>query len=630
MRKQRAISESPEVRHNFKTVGQWIKCCFIAIVTLLILCTALAYLVAAFSAFTSFKFTLTDYGRYVNTIWNCAHGHPFRLLTEYSYLNTHLSFTLALLAPAFLLWDHPFSLWVAQWLLTLVGLFIMWRAAMRHKIPGEITAAFLLFYIANPFTQCVLLSEFHGVNLYLLLLPWLYFCLAFQRKMAWLPLILICGVREEAAFLVLPMLLYFSVRERWKTGYLLAVFSSLYGLFACTLLFRWINGSGLSTLRPDINVGDIVKSINKANLSSRLMPLLRLTAPVIPFLKKGWVPVLLFPAVALLVTIFSPYPAQYTLKYHYPAAPLICVVLGMLQGMSIFWHQQPNHPELSKWFQAIFLITVAVILHVFYGLLPLGRYNTKDYRHPEIHGLSALCAVSHLPKQGLLLCDRKIGGMCANRKDMIIWEQYQRENWEPDLIFTNLKDAARKHADTLRPALIDGNFGVSFFDGTHIIMARSYPPTENTTVLTAIDNAPRTIRFAYTRKKGGKERVTKDCRIVRYWAGKQQRGEILVAYGKFITLAPGDYVAVFRLKAENYGLRDHDKNGILRVVERTTQTTLARAEVEMISSENVTFFEQTLPFHLSRKTRVEPQVIGENSELWLDYVVLQKKSAEEK
>lgn len=148
---------------------QRIKFCFIVIVTLLILCVALAYLATAFFAFTSFKFTLTDYGRYVNTIWNCAHGHPFRLLTEYSYLNTHLSFTLALLAPAFLLWDHPFSLWVAQWLLTLIGLIIMWRAAVRHRIPGEITAAFLFFYIANPFTQCVLLSEFHGVNLYLLL-----------------------------------------------------------------------------------------------------------------------------------------------------------------------------------------------------------------------------------------------------------------------------------------------------------------------------------------------------------------------------------------------------------------------------------------------------------------------------
>ena len=608
-----------------RTIRYWLDTSFNAILILLIICTLLAYLTTAFSAFTSFKFTLTDYGRYVNTIWNCAHGHPFRLLTEYSYLNTHLSFSLFLLAPAFLLWDHPFSLWVGQWLLTIFGLLLLWRAAFRHRIPGVVTLAFLVFYLANPFTQCVLLSEFHGVNLYLFLIPWLYYCLAFQRKMTWLPLLFIWGVREEAAFLVVPMLLYFSIKKHWKLGYIYSLSSGLYGLIACTILFQWINGSHLRKLRPDIDANEIIKSISRTLPAKRLFPFLRLTAPVIPFLKKGWVPICTFPVVALLFTVFSPYPAQYTLKYHYPAAPLILMVVGMLQGIALYWQQQPKHPEWSKWFQATFLITVVALLHFSQGLLPLGHFNTNDYGHPSIRGRSALCAVSNLPKQGLLLSDRRMGGMCANRQDLIIWEQFAAKDRQPEIIFTELKDVARKHTKFLQSALTNGSFGVSFFDGTHIIMKKGYPTSINKAVLAAVDNASRTIFFAYTKKKGGTEIVTENCEIVRYWSGKQHGKKTLIAYGKTITLAPGDYLAVFSLKAEQTNPQENN-NGILRVVERKTQAPLVRAGVQLSPSEDGIFFKQDLSFHLDHTTQVEPQVLGENSRLWLDRVVFQQQS----
>jgi len=618
-------TKSPNAMPQAGTIRHWIGLSVNVALILLIICTLLAYLTAAFSAFTSFKFTLTDYGRYVNTIWNCAHGHPFRLLTEYSYLNTHLSFSLFLLAPAFLIWDHPFSLWVGQWLLTIIGLCIIWKAAFRHRIPGVVTLAFLIFYLANPFTQCVLLSEFHGVNLYLFLIPWLYYCLAFQRKMTWLPLILIWGVREEAAFLVVPILLYFAIKEHWKWGYIYTVFSGLYGLLACTVLFQWINGSSLRKLRPGMDANGIIKSISRTLPSKRFFPFLRLTAPTIPFFKKGWVPICTFPAVALLFTVFSPYPAQYTLKYHYPAAPLILMVVGMLQGIALYWQQQPKHPEWSKWFQAIFLVTVVALLHFFDGLLPLGHFNTGDYQHPSSRGRSALCAISNLPKQGLLLSDRRMGGMCANRQDLIIWEQYGAKDLQPEVIFTELKDVARKHVKILQSALTDGSFGVSFFDGTHIIMRKGYPTSANKSVLTAVDNASRTIFFAYTKKKGGTEIVSENCEIVRYWSGKQQGKKTLIAYGKTITLAPGDYLAVFSLKAELTDPQENN-NGILRVVERKTQAPLVRAGVQLSPSEDGIFLKQDLSFHLDHTTQVEPQVLGENSRLWLDRVVFQQQS----
>lgn len=597
--------------------GQRLRTCFVAALALLLLCITLAYILAAYSAFTSFKFTLTDYGRYVNTVWNSAHGHPYRLLTQYSYLNTHLSFTLFLLAPVFLIWNHPFALWSAQLLMTLAGLGIMWRAAARHGIPGEVTAALLLFYLASPYTQSVLLSEFHGVGLYFLLLPWLYYCLAFRRGMVWLPLLLTWGVREEAAFLVLPMLLYFTLRDRWRTGWLWTAASGLYGLLACTLLFRWINGFSLSSERPGLRPADLLGMLGSMRLR-RFTPALTLVAPALPFLYRGWVPILAFPAVALLFTIFSPYPAQYSLRFHYPAALQVSFVLGLLQGLAVFWQRRPKHPLAARWFQALFLLIVTALFYFLHGFLVLGRYNAAFYRRPNIIGKSALCAVSRIPRQGLLLTDRQHGGMCANRGKMIIWEQYATGKWQPDIIFTSIRDLAGRHANVLQPLLENGTFGVSFSDDDHLVLVRGYSRSKNQAVLDAARNAARTILFAYTRKKGGRELMMPDCRLVRYWDGTGGTAGTLVAYGRAFTLAAGDYLARFRLR-----LRPAGRPGILRITERASQRTLARAEIRLAKDNGKAFFVQTLPLHLAQKTRVEPQVIGQGSPLWLDRVVLE-------
>ncbi len=599
---------------------QRLRTSFLVVLALLTVCVALAYIQAAFSAFTSFKFTLTDYGRYVNTVWNSGHGHPFRLLTQYTYLNTHLSFTLLLLAPVFLIWDHPFALWLAQWLMTLAGMAIMWRAALRHRIPGEVTAALLLFYLASPYTQSVLLSEFHGVGLYLLLLPWLYYCLSFRREMVWLPLLLTWGVREESAFLVLPMLLYFTIRYRWRTGWLWAAASGLYGLLACTVLFRWINGFSLSSERPGLQPGDILNRLMTARMQ-RFTPTLTLVAPALPFLYRGWPPILSFPAVALLFTIFSPYPAQYSLRFHYPAALQATFILGLLQGLAVFWQGRPRHPLAARWLQACFLVLVTALIYFSHGFLAFGRYNSAIYRRPSLIGLSALCAVSHIPDKGLLLTDRRTGGMCANRADMIIWEQYERGGWQPDIIFTSIRDLAGRHADRLQPLLRDGSFGVSFFDGDHLILGRGYPGTANRTVLDAARDAARTILLAYTRRKKGQELMMPDCRLVRFWNGTDQSAAPLIAYGKVITLPAGDYLACFRLRAQPSA-----RPGILLITERASQTTLARTEIRVPRNSGGTFFEQKLSLHLDQKTAVEPQVLGGAGPLWLDRVVLQPVS----
>jgi len=136
---------------------------------------ALGLLWSGFCAFTWRKFGLFDYGVYTNMIWNSGHGQLFRCLLDRTYLATHLSFSLALLGPLFYLWDHPFMLWVAQWLMLISGALILLRGALRAHVPAFLAWAIVLFLFGYHLNQQVLLSEFHGVSAYLLLVPWLYY-----------------------------------------------------------------------------------------------------------------------------------------------------------------------------------------------------------------------------------------------------------------------------------------------------------------------------------------------------------------------------------------------------------------------------------------------------------------------
>jgi uncharacterized membrane protein len=94
--------------------------------------------------FTWGKMALHDYGIYFNMLWNTAHGDWFTYLTDQSYLRTHLSFSLVLLAPLFRLWDDPLLLTVIQWCCLLIGGLLFWRILFLSGVSGFTSAAFLL------------------------------------------------------------------------------------------------------------------------------------------------------------------------------------------------------------------------------------------------------------------------------------------------------------------------------------------------------------------------------------------------------------------------------------------------------------------------------------------------------
>jgi len=271
------------------------------------------------------------------------------------------------------------------------------------------------------------------------------------------------------------------------------------------------------------------------------------------------------------------------------------------------------------WAQVVFLFTLAMGLHAFYGLLPAGRYSRVEYQKPSITGQAAVCMAAHVPKSGILLTDRRLSGLTANRRDLSIWELYQPEqDKHPDLILAETRDVLGRHANPLQNFLMGDSYGVAFFNGESLLLAKGGDPNHNSRVLSSLLLSSRTVRLAYTRKKGGREALAGDCRVVRYWPGKKGPGPILVAYGRALELPAGRYRVRFRLRSQ---CRDTGSCGSLRIVERRTQTVLAAAPVR--HSEGYQW--QEFDLDLDKKTRVEPQVLGQNGALWLDQVKIVNK-----
>ena len=125
---------------------------------------AASLLHSSFAAFTWKKYGLFDYGVYTNWIWNSGQGDFFRVLVDRSYLKTHLSFSLVPVGLLFRLWDHPFLLALFQWFLLIAGAGMLGAALRRRGASAMLTAAFLFFYIAYPFSSpgSISFSDFTG------------------------------------------------------------------------------------------------------------------------------------------------------------------------------------------------------------------------------------------------------------------------------------------------------------------------------------------------------------------------------------------------------------------------------------------------------------------------------------
>lgn len=454
------------------------------------LCTllfAIFILHACFAAFTWGKFVLSDFGKYTNMIWNCGHGRFYYYLVDHSYFGTHLSFTLALIGPLFWIWDHPFLLSIAQWLQLLGGTLILWRTAYLKNVGSEFISALLFFYVANSFTQSVMLSEYHGVSLYFLLLPWLYHTLSGSKKMAWIPFILLLGVREESGILITPLILYFALKNRWRCGFLMAVIAPFYSILAIKVLFPVLSGITYNERRGiSSSLHDYTHLLSLPQFLLRGKPLVWYSLIASFFLRRrGWIPILVFPFVAIFATVTSGYPWIFLQQGHYPANHLVLFTLGILEARTLFLKKEAKARVFEGLICALFLAGMTWIWHWQTGYLYLGKNSNRIYSTIHPRGFEILEAVQHIPKEGLLLCDQELAGFCANRRDIMTWEYLGEKAYQPDLVFTRQK-YLKNHLEFYKPKIQDGSFGVSYCEHGYVIFQKGYTTLRNEEVFKGV------------------------------------------------------------------------------------------------------------------------------------------------
>lgn len=458
------------------------------------LALALFMLYARFCAFTNFKDgTSGDYARYTNMLWNTLHGRPFQCFMDASYLATHLSFSLVLLSPCFLAFDHPFLLAFLQWALMVAGAWMVWRLSMRLQAPGHLVFALLFFWLTHPFVQSVVLCEFHGVSTYFVTVPLLYYCLLFRRQWVWAPLVVILGLREDAGLVVVPLLLYFAVRERWRAGYVYAAVALAYVLLACLVLYPAVNGVSLLARRvaeiPMAGEDDLPDA--EPLWLKRGISLLTIVMVVLPFLRYGWKPLLILPSVAILVTLGSRYHSQVVLRIHYPAILVSLLMVALLQS----WRTSRAAGRRRWWaLCSVYLVLWTSWSYYADGMTWGSRKAAESarfrvYQRISPKGLHALrVARNHVPRTGVLYTERRLAGFVANRKWISVKRNILDDPTHKDLwAFCS----RAKIPESCRQGLVSNMWGVVYLDEAYAVLGRGADPAGNAEALARLHSGRR-------------------------------------------------------------------------------------------------------------------------------------------
>lgn len=594
------------------------KTLFVSVLVLLSVVTAMDLLYSAFCFCMHGKFKLLDFGVYTNMIWNSGHGALFRYVLERNYLYTHLSYSLALLGPLFLVWDHPLLLMVVQWMAICGGAVILYMAARRHSIPAEMALALMFFFMGYRLTQSAAMCEFHGVAMLMLFVPWLYYCCSFSKRWAWLPLVLILGVREDAFLCVLPVLLYFAVKDRWKAGYVLFAATLLYGLLAIFVIYPHVNGISIFERRARFMrpVGDF--GFTEADVRSRFFGLAITLLPVLVVFGRRSFPAFIMPSVAYLVTIFSAYHVQQAIGSHYSPPVMSTLAIGLVESLHIRRKLKVNDRYLLR---AAALVVLTILVHLHSGFLFGGGKNSEVFNTVPSEGIWSLRAAKYIPKDGVLLTHPQMASYCANRKDLLCWNKwYDPGRQHFDLVFLKMTMIPYEEKGVFAEMLRDGRLGVAYYDGMFVVLERGGDTTLNEKVLQEMRMWP--VIFAETPRHAGKNVILGDGRMVRYWEGEGHRAPVTLSYGSSRKLKAGSYQAVFRYYTASPRRTAMGNSGKFSVHRLNDQAaSLAEAGIMNLVSGGSVFLKQAIPFKIDREMGVEVRVTGGDAELWLDKVV---------
>lgn len=571
-----------------------------------------------YNAFFSGKFYYNDYGRYTQMIRNCAFGRPFQYSPSESYLFIHLSFTLGLLGPLFRLWDHAFLLSLLQWLMLAGGGAILVADMRRLRLRGVLAAAILCFWTLYPFTQGVMLDEFHTVGLYFLLVPWLHHCIRFRRAWVWLPFALILGVREDAALFLLAPLLYYAWRERWRAGYAYAAIGLAYCLLAVFVLYPAINGASLFAWRANY----IGASRNPAPLTARLLALALVAAPLaagLPWRRYALSAALMLIS-GLLPAMLSSHPNQQVLRTIYAGPVMVWLPLVLIDAWRRESAATPLTPRYRPLLHAALLAAVTVSAHLWSGFVWLGRHHREPgYRTPSPFVRAAAAIGESLPRHLALLTNKKLVAVNSARAAVYDWEHFEpRLGHRYDAVLTGYDELTTRLDGALWRDLQAGRLEVLYADDLFVLLARQHraDAVAVSNLLARLACPPSVV--LETAGEAGTTRLT-EAGLARHWRGHRQGKAKVLSHGATRRLAAGRHRVTldYHAHAPAGAHLGAAPGGHFTLHPAGGDTILARAPLTHLSPSVNGVSSATLELLLEEALEVEFRIVGAAAELWL-------------
>lgn len=393
-----------------------------------------------------------DFGLYEQGVWLLSRFEsPFVTLMGRNLFGDHSSFILLFLVP-FYWFDPPTSfLLVVQSVVIALGAVPLFWYAKRRLRSGAAASVIALGYLIHPAVVWTNLENFHPDSFLGPLVALVLVAAAEKRwRIYWVAVVLALLVKEDVAFVLVPIGVFVALRGDRRRGVLTAVASL--GVMAVMLLVVMRSFTGVAFRNswriPFGGVGGFFRTVITrpwdvvAHLVSDTRPryLWQVFAPL------GFVAVLapsaLMTALGVVgVNLVSTFWYQYQVQYHYSLVIVPCLAFATTEAL---FRLKLEFRRSVVWFVAL----CSIVCAYFWVPLPLTNVDYQSWppSSPQVVATAEMFAL--IPPDASLAAYHPLTAQLARRREIYSFPNpFQRSLYGPDVFAKGDRLAA---ADTVQ------------------------------------------------------------------------------------------------------------------------------------------------------------------------------------
>lgn len=372
-----------------------------------------------------------DLGNMVQTVWNTSQGRFFMFTnpdgTEIvSRLAFHADFILALFAPLYLLWPHPYSLLFIQTLFVALGSIFVYLIAMHLLKSKNLSLVFAFSYLLNPALQRGNIYDFHAVTLVTFFLLGAFYYLLKKNYKLLIIFLLFAAITKEQIWMItalfgLTVLIFY---KKQLLGFLITAVSLL---MFYILIWHAIPQAGNGIHFALSYYGDFGDSPGSVITNTILQPQktiqLILEPGRIEYLRQIFSPLgylsflapwfLIFAGPDLAINLLSGNEQLHQIYYQYVAAINPFIFISAIYAVKYI----KNITGLRAGFFIFYILFFALFAAYNYGPLPGSRSPNLDmFTKPHPDKIIINSILDQIPQSASVAASNNIGSQLAHRE----------------------------------------------------------------------------------------------------------------------------------------------------------------------------------------------------------------------